>query len=93
MEDLSYFNREPPPDDPLDRYRAIFREGIEYYCRQAKRASEAIGRYTQLLSTTPPLDADCDGTLASAELALTECLLAVKLARAEHQRHNLEAAE
>jgi hypothetical protein len=76
-----------------ERYQSVFREGITIHARGVRRSAESIGRYVRLLVSTPPFETEAEEHLQDAELALTEALLAVKLARVEYaNRPKVEAS-
>lgn len=77
-------------DADLDRYRSIALHGIERHSEWVKLSAENIGRYTRDLLSCPPYETEAENTMRAAETALSEALLAVKLAIAEYERLTAE---
>lgn len=72
-------------------------EGINRKSWIIRHCAEGIGRYVRMLTLTPEWETLAEDELNKAELALTETLLAVKLAKGAMAKKRsvqvLEAAE
>jgi hypothetical protein len=67
-----------------ERCLSIFLERTKFNTNELRRRAENLGRYVRLMTTTPPYNPAAADALSDAENALTETLLAVKLARREY---------
>jgi hypothetical protein len=63
--------------------RKIALTAIEQKARWVKEDATDLGRYVRMLSELPEWETNAEDVAEKAELALTEALLAVKLARSE----------
>lgn len=74
---------------------ALALHNIERKSNWLRSDAESVGRYVRMLDDLPSFETRAEDVLAQAELALTETLLAVKLAKKElaDKSRALEAAE
>ena len=61
-------------------------EQIRQKADWVRKDAESVTRYVRMLSGLPPWETRAEDTVRAAETALTEALLAVKVAKAELER-------